>query len=689
MPVINFPSNPSNNELFIAQGKSMRYNAAKNKWKQVGTLTAAQVTEIENKSIGVSSMSISGNTLVIQKDDSTHANVSLASFAGNILTNYASASQLPITNLVSGTQVYVTDTDSLFITDGSGWFKVATVNLSPSFSLGVSSINLSPSGTIDVNYTINEPEDTPYTISASATANATITVHQSNNTLSIVGGSNATSETITVSATDGVNTVGDTMTMVITLPSWADSTQTSRIEGPSGINESARFGFRFATANKDNFMNGAQLIIGATSATGTDGNANSGRLYKYEQATGGTTWTHTHTFESWDEYANGRLGHQVACGASGAYFAGGAPYSPNGSATTAGAVYTFTNGNSVKNGATEGHRDKISHPYPSSGDKFGVCIRMAYENRNDPHLFVGSGNNSAKDENGSVIHSGSVSKNRGAVHYYEGTSGTFTLRKVLTPSDIYNNSYGTDSGGSFGESIASDSTGEHLVVGANTKKVNGNNMTGAIYIYRRNNHTSWTERQIINGANQMDRLGFGVAMSHDGKYIAASSGESLNANYGGENEFGFVKIYYNPNPSSNLNTWSLQATLQATVEGHDGFGFGNQSVAFNRNADVIVIGANGHGGQDMTQPNAGGAFYVFTRSGTSWTQTALKKRDNQDASHSYFFGMAVGIVEGGINDGLDSTNYDTIVAGAENDKTGGTSGTTTGNMYAFNIPGAP
>ena len=221
MPVIDFPSNPSNNELFITQGKAMRYISNKNKWKQVTTLTQGQVTSLENRSVGVSSMSVSGNTLVIQKDDSSYANVSLASFAGNILTNYASASQLPMTNLVSGTQVYVTDTDSLFITDGSGWFKVATVNLSPSLSLGVSSISMSGGGTVDVNYTVNEPEDTPYTITASATSNATITVHQSNNTLSFVAGGSSTSETITITATDGVNTVADTLTMTVTVLSYS------------------------------------------------------------------------------------------------------------------------------------------------------------------------------------------------------------------------------------------------------------------------------------------------------------------------------------------------------------------------------------------------------------------------------------------------------------------------------------
>jgi hypothetical protein len=117
---INFPSSPSNNQLFVTEGKAMRYNATKNRWKAVSTLSSSQITDLENRTVGVSSMSVSGNTLVIQKDDSSYANVSLASFAGNKLTTYANASILPLSDLVSGTQVYVEDTDSLYITDGSG-----------------------------------------------------------------------------------------------------------------------------------------------------------------------------------------------------------------------------------------------------------------------------------------------------------------------------------------------------------------------------------------------------------------------------------------------------------------------------------------------------------------------------------------------------------------------------------------
>ncbi len=270
---INFPSSPSNNQLFVAEGKAMRYVSSKGKWKQVSTLSSSQITDLENRTVGVSSMSISGNTLVIQKDDSSYANVSLASFAGNKLTTYANASILPLSDLVSGTQVYVEDTDSLYITDGSGWYKIATVNLSPSLTLGVSSISLGSGGSVDVNYTVNEPEDTPYTVSASATSNATINVYQANNTITFDTPVASSTETITITATDGINSVGDTLTMTIALgPNWAGISEEAKLISP---NKTLNHEFGSSVAIKND-----QILV---NSKGND------KVYYYTRA--GSTWT--------------------------------------------------------------------------------------------------------------------------------------------------------------------------------------------------------------------------------------------------------------------------------------------------------------------------------------------------------------------------------------------------------------
>jgi len=448
---INFPSSPSNNQLFVTEGKAMRYNATKNRWKAVSTLSSSQITDLENRTVGVSSMSISGNTLVIQKDDSSYANVSLASFAGNKLTTYANASILPLSDLVSGTQVYVEDTDSLYITDGSGWYKIATVNLSPSLTLGVSSISLSSGGSVDVNYTVNEPEDTPYTVTASSTSNATITVYQANNTITFDTPVAATTETITITATGGVNSVSDTLTMTIVLASWTNPIiQTFTSNGQYGsINKNnSHLGAGKATSlrgrgsstqssgsevigesQKGIAIKGDKLIIG-------HGNylSNSEVAYIYERT--GSTWSSPVTLSA-NLFTSVTTGNSYSFGYSvdidGDYAVVGAPSAKSSQNTTDGRVYVFH-----KSGGTWGPHEMIEpltrgsygpapniggqmsannnlHTYGMNLRSFGRSVKI-----NGDFIAVGS---PLED----VSYTGSTFTDMGAVRLYQRSGTTWNL----------------------------------------------------------------------------------------------------------------------------------------------------------------------------------------------------------------------------------------------------------------------
>ena len=97
------------------------------------------------------------------------------------------------------------------------------------------------------------------------------------------------------------------------------------------------------------------------------------------------------------------------------------------------------------------------------------------------------------------------------------------------------------------------------------------------------------------------------------------------------------------------------------LEAGDKFG---RAVAID--GDTIVVGAYAEdtGGSDA------GAAYVFTRSGTSWSQEA--KLQASDAAANDYFGHAVGI------------SSDTLVAGAYREGTGGSSA---GSVYVFTRSG--
>ena len=110
-------------------------------------------------------------------------------------------------------------------------------------------------------------------------------------------------------------------------------------------------------------------------------------------------------------------------------------------------------------------------------------------------------------------------------------------------------------------------------------------------------------------------------------------------------------------------TWSQQAILRASnADAGDKFGF---SVAIYK--DTIVVGAYK---EDTTASDAG-SIYVFTRSGTTWTQRAQLQASN--AASAARFGNSVSI------DG------DTIIAGAYQE---GTTASDAGSAYIFTGSGA-
>ena len=606
MPVINFPSNPSNNELFIAEGKAMRYNSDKNKWRQVTTLTQSQVTSLENNTIGVASMSISGNTLVIEKDNGTHANVSLAPFAGNILTNYASASNLPLTGLVSGTQVYVEDTDSLFITDGSGWFKVATVNLSPSLSLGVASISLGPGGSVDVNYTVNEPEDTPYTISASATSNATVTVHQSNNTITFSTPVQDTSETITISATDGVNTVGDTLTMTIILPPpWSSATLNTRLDPNPGV---------FGQAGEQIFLAGDMLAVGAptsvtTGSSGRDGGT-AGRVHMYKRNSGSApNWSKTTDIQSTNsgQYQNFGMGVSVTPDISSSAFSTSTPNWLVVGEPNLGSAGQNKGGNhpDTQMGRISIHRytgSAWTHLTNVPNNTTGITGLFGWQVHYDAsgeRIFVGAPWTSSK---------------RGKVYVYKGSgndaSRTFSLEAELTDSN----------GGSddqFGYMVKSNQDGSILAVTSYYYDYNVARK-GAVIVYTRSG-TTWTQRATIQGSDTAlyDNFGIGLDINDAGDTIVVGAPN----NDTGSTDRGKVYVF-----TGSGDSWTQVFMGQPSDIGHDDQ-FGHD-VAIS--GDSIIVGSREN--SSTSSGNPVGAAYIFTNDGSNY---GIVNMSSDNTSHLF------------------------------------------------------
>lgn len=147
-----------------------------------------------------------------------------------------------------------------------------------------------------------------------------------------------------------------------------------------------------------------------------------------------------------------------------------------------------------------------------------------------------------------------------------------------------------------------------------------------------------------------DYFGFDVALSADGNYLAVGAYADDNSN--GANA-GSVYIFVRSG-----STWVEQARLQsADVVASALFG---SAVALDTTGSYLIVGAPGTGN---------GAAYIFTRSGSTWTQQA--KLVASDGAATDYFGCSVSI----------GPNANEVAIGAYLDDT--TGGSNSGSVYIF------
>ena len=185
----------------------------------------------------------------------------------------------------------------------------------------------------------------------------------------------------------------------------------------------------------------------------------------------------------------------------------------------------------------------------------------------------------------------------------------------------------------FGTGVSIDT--DTIVVGAKMEA----DTRGAAYIFTRSG-TSWSQQAKIVASDGSAGYNFGntVSISSDSVIVGSIQDYDGGANAG--SAFVFTR---------SGTTWSQQAKIQSSdIAAGDKFG---SSVSIE--GDTVVVGADreGAGGGNA------GAAYVFTRSGTTWTQA--KKLVASDAQASDLLGFSVDI----------SSN--TVVAGARGEDTGG------------------
>ena len=434
-------------------------------------------------------------------------------------------------------------------------------------------------------------------------------------------------------------------------------------------NTEADDGFGWSVA-----ISGDTVVVGArfeaSNATGVDGNQadnsnfSAGAAYVFVRS--GATWAQQAYLKASNSGAPDLFGHAVAI--SGDTIVVGAPQE-SGSATGvngnqaddsapgAGAAYVF-----VRNGVgawTQQAYLKASNT--GAGDRFGwsvaisgntVVVGAQFEASN----ATGVGGDQADDS--AVL--------AGAAYVFVRSGTTWTQQAYLKASN-------TGVSDRFGWSVSI--SGDTVVVGAigegsSATGVNGdqadNNAAsaGAAYVFTRSG-TTWSQQAYLKASNTGigDQFGYSVAISGD-KVVVSAVGEDSNATGVNGNQAdnsavdaGAAYVFVRSG-----TTWTQQAYLKASnTEAGDQFGY---AVAISGGA--IVVGALGEGSSATgvdgnpldNSASTAGAAYLFTRTGTTWSQQAYLKASNTGGGDRFGASVAISgakVVVGAIGEDSNAT----------------------------------
>ncbi len=211
---------------------------------------------------------------------------------------------------------------------------------------------------------------------------------------------------------------------------------------------------------------------------------------------------------------------------------------------------------------------------------------------------------------------------KGSAYVFTRSGTTWTQEAKLTASDGAAND-------NFGRNVSI--YGETVVIGAYTDDDKGSN-SGSVYVFTRSG-TTWTQEAKLTASDGAanDSFGSTVSIYGDTVVIGAYNNDDKGSNSGSAYVF-----------TRSGTTWTQEVKLTAT-DGSAGDYFG---ISVSIDGDTAVIGA----AYDDDKSYHAGSAYVFTYSGTTWTQEA--KLIANDGSARDLFGLSVSI------DG------DTVVIGA-------------------------
>jgi hypothetical protein len=408
---------------------------------------------------------------------------------------------------------------------------------------------------------------------------------------------------------------------------------------------------------------GRTIAVGAphesSGAKGINGNPNAGSLYSsgavYVFTRNGNAISQQAYIKASTPGEGANFGSTVVLSRDGntmavaAYYEASAATGINGnendrSIPEAGAVYVFTRTGSTWSQqayikASNTGQAAVGEGFPE-GDQFGYSLALSSDGNT---LAVGA---IGEDSNAMGVNGDQTDNSANQ----SGAAYVFTRRGNAWSQQAYVKSSMTRPNVLFGYSMGVSANGDTLAVG----EYDADRGKGALYVLTRSNGT-WSHQARIqaDNAENGDSLGYSLAISDDGNTIAAGAADE-DCLIPGINPPGCDKDQPQDNSSGaayvfvrNGTTWTQQAFIKASNPSRqDWFGVrialsgdGNTVAVGAPNEDSAAKGINGK--QDDDSAAEAGAVYVYTRSGTTWTQHAYVKASNTDAGDE--FGSSLGL----------------------------------------------
>ncbi len=337
-------------------------------------------------------------------------------------------------------------------------------------------------------------------------------------------------------------------------------------------------------------LSGSTALIGAVDGDNTPGSL-SGSAYIFIRD--GSSWSQQAKLSDANGLYNDQFGVRVALSGDTAVI--GANFKDTDAGLSSGCAYVY-----ARTGTNWNLQSQLNSGNNAEGDRFGISVDI-------------DGNTAAI---GSQYADTLVGGNSGLVHIFARTGSTWALETTLLGSDVA----GSDE---FGFSVAV-SNGRALV-GARLHNYLSIGDSGAAYVFQKSG-AIWSQQAKLGAsdASASDEFGRAVDLDGDTAVICATSDDTIGGvNAGSAYIFAFA-----------AGVWTEQEHLLAS-DGATGDGFG---ISTRLDGSTVIVGAQV---ADTVAGADAGKAYIYVRSGTTWNQQAMILAT--DGAASDFFGYRVSI----------------------------------------------